>query len=462
MDSSRFPAYALAGACALLALAAVFAWVHWRHRDAGARWFFVAYLLSGVFFVFDAQLRPTGPTSNPMTVVLATLTFMSLAFGLFEYQGMPRRAQLRWTGLVIAAPLAVAVTQLFMPVLRTVSIGALSTTMLVMAVSSWRASRREPCMGHAIVAAVLVLYPLAYGVCLAAGGGIDAFRYAAILPLGITGLTLIAISLSRARWRLQRELELRQQAEGALRTLNQQLEHRVEQRTAELHDVIEGLESFNRMVSHDLRAPLAGIAGLSELVQMAYDEGRPERARELLALMGTQTRRLADLVHDLLLLGRLSENRLERRHAPLDEPLREALQTLALSSGGERVSRVAATPLPAASFDPSLMRQVFVNLIGNALKFTRDIDEPRIEVAAAREGPEIVLSVRDNGAGFDMARADELFVPFKRLHSGYEGSGIGLTIVRRIVERHGGRAWAQGAMDRGATFFVSLPAAGTS
>jgi len=110
-------------------------------------------------------------------------------------------AQLRWTGLVIAAPLAVTVVQMFTPVQRTVSLGALSTTMLVMAFAGWRASRREPCMGHAIIAGVLALYPLAYVLCLLAGSGIDAFRYAAILPLGATGLTLIAISLSRARWR---------------------------------------------------------------------------------------------------------------------------------------------------------------------------------------------------------------------------------------------------------------------
>jgi signal transduction histidine kinase len=284
-------------------------------------------------------------------------------------------------------------------------------------------------------------------------------RYVAIVPVSIIGLTLLVVTLARARSRLQRELQRREHAEAQLLALNHTLEQRVEERTEELRGVVAGLESFNRMVSHDLRGPLAGLSGLAQMVQRLHDQGRNDRARDLLVLMDRQTQQLAELVTDLLTLCHLSDGALECRRVELEEPLRAALDTLALSLGADRVaSQVHIAPLPSAEVDPSLLRQVFVNLIGNALKFTRDGAPTRIDVRAAQRGSEIVLSVQDNGAGFDMVRANDLFQPFKRLHAGYAGSGIGLTIVRRIVERHGGRAWAEGRPGEGATFFFSLPA----
>jgi len=455
---SEFSAYAVSGAWALLTMAGVFAWLEWKHGDAGARWFAIAYAIAGGIFLFDARLRPLGDISNRTTGWIATLAFASFAMGLFDSLGMATRQRLRWWSVALAGPLALVVAQSLMPVPRVVALCAMAVTMGVLAVPPWLAGRREPGVGHGVVAAALLSYPVAVGSAIWRAAGTDAFRYVVILPLSATGLTLIVISLSRARTRLQRELQRRQEAEAALRTLNQTLEQRVDERTEELHGVIAGLESFNRMVSHDLRGPLAGLSGLSPLVQQYYDEGKSEQARELLSLIATQTERLSDLVSDLLTLCRLSEGQLQRRRAPLDESLREALETLALTVGEAGVAHVQAQPLPTANVDPSLIRQVFVNLIGNALKFSRHAAPPRVEVSATQHDGEIVLSVKDNGAGFDMARARDLFEPFKRLHAGYEGSGIGLTIVRRIVERHGGRAWAEGRPGEGAAFYVSLPA----
>jgi signal transduction histidine kinase len=453
-----YSAYATAGACMMCTLAGLFAWLHWKYRDAGAPWFAADYALLALLFFMDDELRPTGRFAGTLPTLLVCVGFAAFAQGLFDYLGVRGRERVQGWLAVMAAPACVIVAQMIAPVPRVIALAVVALTLATLAVPSWRASRREPGVGHRVVAAVMFAYPIAYLAALWRGTDFLAMRYVAIVPVAIIGLTLLVVTLARARSRLQRELQRREHAEAQLLALNHTLEQRVDERTEELHGVVAGLESFNRMVSHDLRGPLAGLSGLAQMVQRLYDEGRTVRGRELLDLMGRQTQQLADLVTDLLTLCHLSEASLERRRVPLDEPLRAALDTLSLSLGAERVAQVHAQPLPQADVDPSLLRQVFVNLIGNALKFTRDSASPRIDVHAARQGGEIVLSVHDNGAGFDMVRANDLFQPFKRLHAGYVGSGIGLTIVRRIVERHGGRAWAEGRPGEGATFFFSLPA----
>lgn len=451
------PHYAAAGALALLLLSAAFAWLRLRHRDAGAGWFCASYFAIGTVYVFDAVLRPTERHANPVSVMLVGFVALGLSAGLAAFLGERGARRRRWLALQLAPYAVLAATAAVMPVSRVWAYSTVSLVLALQALMTFLAGRREPGVGHGVLALALLSYPAAFAASRLLGTPVDAFRYLAIVPLTVVGVALIVIDLSRARLRLQAELAARRQAEDALRQLNDQLEQRVAHRTEELGDLVAGLESFNRMVSHDLRGPLAGLAGLSDLIEQSLDEGRIERARELLGLMGGQTRRLSTLVTDLLMLSRLADAGLRREAAPLDEPVHEALQALAVAQGGKPLPPVSVATLPAASFDRSLMRQVFVNLIGNALKFTRDTPEPRIEVAAEQRGGDIVVCVRDNGAGFDSARAADLFQPFKRLHAGYEGSGIGLTIVRRIVEQHGGRAWAEGAPGQGARFYVSIP-----
>ena len=249
-------------------------------------------------------------------------------------------------------------------------------------------------------------------------------------------------------------------AEQALRVAHETTEQCVVQRTRELSQVVGELESFNRMVSHDLRGPLSGIAGMSGLIQTELERGDIERVRGWLSMMETHTLRLTRLVDDLLDLARSAKGELARSTQPMGRVLTEALELLALSAPPEQLSAVSAQGLPDLPIDAGLMRQVFVNLIGNALKFTRSAAAPRIEVRAEAQAGQWLFSVTDNGVGFNAQRTDELFMPFGRLHgSQFEGSGIGLTIVRRIVERHGGRVWAENRPEGGARFCFTLPGA---
>jgi signal transduction histidine kinase len=266
-------------------------------------------------------------------------------------------------------------------------------------------------------------------------------------------------SLKRARVAEQIEAERRMTAEAALRLANEGVEQCVEQRTQELSRAISELESFNRMVSHDLRAPLHGLAGLSSLMQKELEAGNTAELRRWLGLLEQQTRYLANLVTDLLDLARVSRGALECRPVALNAVVADALQTLAVTHPAERLTCVAVGSLPELSGDAGLLRQVFVNLLSNAMKFTRNMRSPRVEVRAEFREGHWILVVQDNGVGFDIRRVGELFKPFSRLHgSAFEGAGIGLTIAQRIVERHGGRIWAETTPGGGATFAFWLAA----
>ncbi len=285
----------------------------------------------------------------------------------------------------------------------------------------------------------------------------------AALGMAIVGLGLLMAGMGRLRMDLEAELARRREAEGALRRLNESLETRVHERTAELEQLVSGLESFNRMVSHDLRGPLGGMRGLADLALNGLHQGQLDKVERYLGLMRGESDRLAGLVSQLLLLARVSNAELALADTPLDAVLAEALQTLGISEGEGVVACVHAEPLPSAPVDAGLMQQVFINLIGNALKFAGRVVRPEVRVRADENGQRIVVEVRDNGPGFDPVRAGELFQPFRRLHGAeVPGSGIGLTIVRRIVERHGGQVWAEGRPGQGASFFFSLPRAPSS
>ena len=313
---------------------------------------------------------------------------------------------------------------------------------------------------HPLVAASLLLNPV-----LVVGLGVGLLslppgpmRAWALTVQAITGLGVLVATMGRMRMELQTEIDQRREAEAALRQLTAHLEQRVHQRTGELQGLVDGLESFNRMVSHDLRGPLGGMAGLADLARAALQRGDHARVDEMLALMGQESRRLTGLVAQLLLLARVSNAELHVVRTPLDAVLAEALGTLRLTHGEAGVACVRAEALPEVEVDPALMTQVFVNLLDNALKFCGGLSHAEVRVKAADQGSTTVIEVRDNGPGFDPALAGRLFQPFSRLQgTGKEGNGIGLTIVRRIVERHGGRVWAEGRPGQGASFFFALP-----
>ncbi len=247
--------------------------------------------------------------------------------------------------------------------------------------------------------------------------------------------------------------------EALLRTLNAELETRVEERTASLEAANRELEAFSYSVSHDLRAPLRHINGFVELLQEAYTDVLDDRGRRLLQTIADAACDMGTLIDELLVFSRMARAEMMHTEVELATLVREVQSVLAPEIGDRRIEWHVG-PLPVVRGDPSMLRLVILNLLQNAVKYTRGRDPARIVIDAEEDNGEWIVSVRDNGAGFDMKYADKLFGVFQRLHSvrQFEGTGIGLANVHRIISRHGGRTWATGRVDDGAEFFFSLPA----
>jgi PAS domain S-box-containing protein len=252
-----------------------------------------------------------------------------------------------------------------------------------------------------------------------------------------------------------RDISEQKASDLRIRSLNDQLEERV----SELHALTGELEAFSYSVSHDLRAPLRHVAGFASLLMKSATGRLEETESRYVQTIVEAAGRMGRLIDDLLSFSRMGRTALERRRVALDDVVREALQEVqGGATGREIVWRVAK--LPEVEGDAAMLRLVFVNLLSNAIKYTAGRPRPTIEVAVEGDADdETVIAVRDNGVGFDMTYAHKLFGVFQRLHSSdeFEGTGIGLANVRRIVNRHGGRVWAESVAGRGATFFIALP-----
>jgi len=253
------------------------------------------------------------------------------------------------------------------------------------------------------------------------------------------------------------DITARKKVEEETRNLNLRLEERVRERTAQLEATVHELEAFSYTVSHDLRAPLRAVSGFSQIVLEDYADRLPAEARRYLRLTHAGVRRMGRLIEELLDFSRLGRQPLRRRKVSPEDVVRQCLSDLRESLEGRSVE-IVLEPLPPCRADPALLRQVFLNLLDNALKYTRTRDPAVIKVGSARRAGETVFFVQDNGVGFDMQWADKLFGVFQRLHrqEEYEGAGVGLAIVQRIIHRHGGRIWAEAAEGQGATFSFIL------
>ena len=246
--------------------------------------------------------------------------------------------------------------------------------------------------------------------------------------------------------------------------LNQELEQRVKTRTAELAASNKELEAFAYSVSHDLRAPLRHIDGFLALLQKRVYAQLDPSAQHYIDNTTQACRRLGQMIDELLQFSRLGRSEIHKQPVDLNQMVQKVLQELEPESQN-RVVRWHVDDLPSVAADQLMLRQILENLLGNALKFTRTRAEAEIFIRSRREPDgNIAIYVRDNGVGFDMQYSSKLFQVFQRLHheDEFEGTGIGLAIVRRMVERHGGRVWAEGALDQGATFYFSLPASDPS
>ena len=266
--------------------------------------------------------------------------------------------------------------------------------------------------------------------------------------------------LSEANHELRKEVSERRHAEEEISKLNQQLE----QRAGLLEATNKELETFSYSVSHDLRAPLRHILGFATMLHEDADPPLDQKLEEHLSRIKESASRMSTLIDDLLHFARCSQAELHQEWVDLNAIVERVIRDHTTEIEGRNIVW-KRMQLPPAWGDPALLRQVIVNLISNALKYSCLSDPSEIEIGVVENDPlETVFFVRDNGVGFDSAHAGKLFGVFQRLHKAteFEGTGVGLANVRRIVARHGGRTWAEGKVGKGATFYFALPAPRTS
>lgn len=267
----------------------------------------------------------------------------------------------------------------------------------------------------------------------------------------------------KGRLVLANDVTEKKKAETAAQHLNETLEQRVADRTARLMALNKELESFSYSVSHDLRAPLRAIDGFARIFAEDHGEKLDDEGKRLLSIIRDNARNMGKLIDDLLAFSRLGRTPIDPSPIDMTE-LADSIRQELMPNGEAQSLSFKIDPLPKAFGDPALMRQVLVNLFSNAVKYSGKRSKACVEVGSTSDKDENVYYIRDNGVGFDMNYSSKLFGVFQRLHGQdeFEGTGVGLAIVQRVIQRHGGRVWAEGEVDKGATFYFALPKNGSA
>jgi signal transduction histidine kinase len=275
-----------------------------------------------------------------------------------------------------------------------------------------------------------------------------------LLEISAAVIVVISLFLGWLLMVIRRQMVERKQAEQAIENLNADLQ----QQTKQLEVANKELEGFSYSVSHDLRAPLRAIDGYALMLEEDYRDRLDEEAVRYLSVIRGNSKRMGLLIDDLLAFSRLGRQDLAKGQLNMNKLVQEVIDEALLQEGG-KAAKIEVGQLPPAKADRALLRQVWVNLISNALKYSGKSPNPSIEVSGRTEGIENVYSVKDNGVGFSMEYVQKLFGVFQRLHRAEEfsGTGVGLAIVQRLITRHGGRVWAEGAVNKGAKFSFTLP-----
>jgi PAS domain S-box-containing protein len=263
----------------------------------------------------------------------------------------------------------------------------------------------------------------------------------------IQGAVLVAVDISD-----------RKKAELKISKMNEELEERVKERTHQLEVANKDLEAFSYSVSHDLRAPLRAVTGFTKKLNKNYNDKLDDEGKRLINVIFENADRMDHLIQDLLAFSRLGRKAVVNGSVDMNKMFIDVANELQNASP-ERMINFKISKLPSISADATLIQQVVINLLSNAVKFTQMKEEATIEVGNLEKKKQLVYYVKDNGAGFDMKYADRLFNVFERLHSpsDFEGTGVGLAIVHRIIQRHGGEVWAEAKENEGAVFYFSLP-----